>query len=102
MKRLRLRVILMGLWPGAGMAQTTDELINDRRNTDNVTTQSMGYDRKSYRPLAEINRSTVERLVPIWNASLMNDLGELAAPTGRHRHGIEREPAHVPALPVQR
>ena len=81
MKRLRLLVILLGLWPGTGMAQTTDELINDRRNTDNVTTQSIGYDRKSYSPLAEINRSTVERLVPIWNASLMNDLGELAAPT---------------------
>ena len=81
MKRLWLAAILLGVWPGLGMAQTTDELVNDGKNTDNVTTQSMGYDRKSYSPLTHINRSNVHRLVPIWNASLMNDLGELAAPT---------------------
>ena len=62
-------------WP-----QTTDDLVNDGRNTDNVTTQSMGYDRKSYSPLAQINRSNVKRLVPVWSASLMNDAGELSAP----------------------
>ena len=62
-------------------AQTADELVNDGRNTDNVTTQSMGYDRKSYSPLAQINRSNVKRLMPVWSASLMNDGGELSAPT---------------------
>jgi hypothetical protein len=36
---------------------------------------------KSYSPLKQINKSNVKRLVPIWNASLMNDQGELAAPT---------------------
>jgi alcohol dehydrogenase (cytochrome c) len=41
----------------------------------------MGYDRKSYSPLKQINKSNIRRLVPIWNASMMNDLGELAAPT---------------------
>ena len=81
MKRLWLLAILLGGWPGPGMAQTTDELVNDGKNTDNVTTQSMGYDRKSYSPLRQINTSNIKRLVPIWNASLMNDLGELAAPT---------------------
>jgi alcohol dehydrogenase (cytochrome c) len=64
-----------------GFVQTTEELVNDGKNTDNVTTQSMGYDRKSYSPLRQITKSTVKRLVPIWNASVMNDLGELAAPT---------------------
>ena len=63
------------------MAQTTEELVNDGKNTENVTTQSMGYDRKSYSPLKQINKSNVKRLVPVWSASLMNDLGELAAPT---------------------
>jgi alcohol dehydrogenase (cytochrome c) len=58
-----------------------EELLNDGRNTENVLTQSMGYDRKSYSPLKQINKSNVKRLVPIWNASMMNDLGELAAPT---------------------
>ena len=81
MKKLWLLAILLGVWPGVGRAQTTDELINDGQNTDNVLTQSMGYDRKSYSPLDQINKSTVTRLVPIWNASLMNNLGELAAPT---------------------
>jgi alcohol dehydrogenase (cytochrome c) len=62
-------------------AQSVDELVNDGRNTDNVTTQSMGYHRRNYSPLKQINTATVPRLVPIWNASLMNDMGELAAPT---------------------
>ena len=80
MKRFLLSVILLVAWPGAGLAQTTGELINDQESADNVLTLSMGYDRKSYSPLDEINRSNVKRLVPIWNASMSNDLGELAAP----------------------
>src|SRR4026207_522677 len=63
------------------LAQTTADLVNDEKNTENVTTQSMGYDRKSYSPLNQINKTTIKRLVPVWNTSLMNDLGELAAPT---------------------
>src|SRR5439155_1674767 len=49
--------------------------------TENVLTHSMGYDRKSYSPLKQINKSNIKRLVPIWNASMMNDQGELAQPT---------------------
>jgi alcohol dehydrogenase (cytochrome c) len=81
MTNIWLLAILLGLWPGTGSAQTAEELINDSKNTDNVTTESMGYDRKSYSPLKQINTSNVKRLVPIWSASLMNDAGELAAPT---------------------
>ncbi len=77
---LRIAIVLVSC-VGALAAQTTDELVTDGKNTDNVTTQSMGYDRKSYSPLKQINKSTIKRLVPIWNSSLMNDLGELAAPT---------------------
>src|SRR6266566_5410379 len=84
MKKMWLLATLLGFWSGLGVAQTTDELINDGKNTENVTTQSMGYDRKSYSPLKEINTSNVRRLVPIWNSSLMNDQGELAAPTIYH------------------
>src|SRR5215475_4383515 len=62
-------------------AQTTEELNTDGKNANNVVTQSMGLDRKSYSPLKQINKSTVKKLVPIWNASLMNEQGELAAPT---------------------
>src|ERR1700676_4722373 len=81
MKNILLCAALLGLWPVLGHAQTTEELVNDGKNTDNVTTQSMGYDRKSYSPLKQINKSTIKRLVPIWNTSVMNDEGELAAPT---------------------
>jgi alcohol dehydrogenase (cytochrome c) len=81
MKHVWLLVSILGLVSAAGIAQTTEELVNDGRNTENVTTESMGYDRKSYSPLKQINKSNVKRLVPIWSTSLMNDQGELAAPT---------------------
>jgi alcohol dehydrogenase (cytochrome c) len=81
MKKVWLSATLLVFWPALGMAQTTEELVNDGKNTDNVTTQSMGYDRKSYSPLKQINKSNVKRLVPIWSTRLMNDQGELAAPT---------------------
>src|SRR5260370_12892151 len=81
MKNIWLCATLLGFWPALGFAQTTEELVNDGKNTENVTTQSMGYDRKNYSPLKQINKSNVKRLVPIWSTSLMNDQGELAAPT---------------------
>src|SRR2546428_12172304 len=81
MKNTLLLAAFLGLWPAVTPAQTIQELVNDGKNTDNVTTQSMGYDRKSYSPLKQIHRSNVKRLVPVWNASMMNDQGELAAPT---------------------
>src|SRR6202521_4973200 len=81
MKNSWLWGTLLGVWAALGLAQTTEELVNDGKNTENVTTQSMDYDRKSYSPLKQINKSNVKRLVPIWSTSLMNDQGELAAPT---------------------
>ncbi len=80
MKRICLLALVVGTWPGPGIAQTTEELVNDGQNSDNVLTQSLGYDRKSYSPLSQIDRQNVQRLVPIWNTSLMNEQGELAAP----------------------
>ena len=53
----------------------------DARTPEDVTTQSMGFSRQSYSPLKQISKSTVKRLVPVWSTSLMNDMGELAAPT---------------------
>jgi alcohol dehydrogenase (cytochrome c) len=81
MKKVWLLAILLGAYPWSALSQTNEELLNDGRNTENVTTQSMGYDRKSYSPLSQINKGNVRRLVPIWSASLSNDQGELAAPT---------------------
>ena len=62
-------------------AQTAEELLTDGKNTDNVLNFGMGYDLKMWSPLKQINKSNVKRLVPIWNFSLMNDMGELAQPT---------------------
>ncbi len=81
MKKSLVCAALLGFWVAPALSQTTDELNNDGKNTENVLTQSMGYGRKSYSPLHQINKSNVNRLVPIWNSSLMNELGELAAPT---------------------
>jgi len=81
MKSLVLLATLSAVSAGMVSAQTTEDLVNDGRNTENVTTHSMGFDRKNYSPLDQINRATVKRLVPVWNSSLMNDAGELAAPT---------------------
>ena len=78
MKIIGAYVMLFG---ALGSAQTNQDLLNDGKNTENVATQSMGYDRKSYSPLKQINKTNIKRLVPIWNSSLMNDQGELSAPT---------------------
>ena len=81
MNRLWLLAAFLMIGSSAGSMQTSEELVNDGRNTDNVTTQSMGYSRQSYSPLKQINRSTIRKLVPVWSSSLMNESGELAAPT---------------------
>jgi alcohol dehydrogenase (cytochrome c) len=77
----RTLAVCLSWWCLFAIAQTTEELRNVSKNTDNVTTQGMGYDLKNHSPLTQINRSNVKRLVPIWNISLMNDQGELAQPT---------------------
>src|SRR5262245_46637440 len=80
MKRLWLIAAVVCLWSTLPFAQSREELVNDGKNSNNVLTESMGYDRKNYSPLTQINKSNVKRLVPIWSTSLMNDIGELAAP----------------------
>jgi alcohol dehydrogenase (cytochrome c) len=77
----RILAVWLCTWCGVGIAQTTDDLLNKNKNTENVTTQGMGYDLKNYSTLKEINKSTVKRLVPVWSMSLMNELGETAQPT---------------------
>ena len=80
MKTFRLLAFVLAVWVANGVAQTTQDLLNTGKNTDVLTTHSMGYDRKSYSPLRQINRTNVKRLVPVWTTSLWNEMGELAAP----------------------
>jgi alcohol dehydrogenase (cytochrome c) len=80
MKTFRLLVFVLAVWVATGVAQTTNDLLNTGKNPDLVVTHSMGYDRKSYSPLRQINRTNVKRLVPVWTTSVWNEIGELAAP----------------------
>jgi len=80
MKTFRLLAFVLVVWVATGVAQTTQELLNTGKNTDVLTTHSMGYDRKSYSPLRQINKTNVKRLVPVWTTSVWNEMGELAAP----------------------
>ena len=43
MKKMWLLAILLGVSPDSGLAQTTEELVNDGKNTDNVITQSQAH-----------------------------------------------------------
>src|SRR3974390_3778093 len=61
-------------------AQTLDDLKNDGKNTDNILTYGMGYAQQRYSPLNQVNKTTVKRLVPVWNLSLDNNWGEQAQP----------------------
>jgi alcohol dehydrogenase (cytochrome c) len=78
---IKIFALCLGSWCLSCAAQTTEELLNVSNNTENVTTQGMGYDLKNHSALTQINISNVKRLVPIWSMSLMNDQGELAQPT---------------------
>ena len=80
MKNAWVLPIVLILTAAPALAQTGAELVNDPRTPENVLTHSMGYDRNSYSPLAQIDKSNIHRLVPIWSASVMNEFGELAAP----------------------
>src|SRR5678816_4610342 len=80
MKTFRLLASMLAVCVATGVAQTTQDLLNTGKNTDVLTTHSMGYDRKSYSPLRQINRTNVKRLVPVWTTSVWNEMGELAAP----------------------
>jgi len=78
--RTALALLLLALC-GPAAAQTADELLNDGKNPENVTTFGMGYGLNMYSPLKQINKSNVKRLVPAWSFSLMNDVGEHSQPT---------------------
>src|SRR5436305_1570859 len=80
MKHLAIAAILFVVVASSAAAQTIDELNNDGKNTENVLTYGMGYSQQRYSPLKQIDKTTVKRLVPIWNLSLDNQYGEQAQP----------------------
>src|SRR5215207_1563547 len=80
MKKICL-ALLLSAFAAPVCAQTAQELVADGKNTDNVLTFGMGPDLKMWSPLRQINKSNIKRLVPAWNLSLSNDMGELSQPT---------------------
>jgi alcohol dehydrogenase (cytochrome c) len=80
MRRIALAGIFVSLALSPARAQTSDELKNDGKNTDNVLTYGMGYRQNRYSTLKQIDKSNVKRLVPLWNLSLDNPWGEQAQP----------------------
>jgi hypothetical protein len=87
----RFGVLVIGLvigLPAASTEPTTTEINTDGKNPNNVVTQSMGPDRKSYSPLKQINKSSVKKLVPVWNAALSNEQGEARRADGLQRRDV--------------
>jgi alcohol dehydrogenase (cytochrome c) len=80
MKKLYAGLILSCCF-NLSFSQTAQELLDDGKNTENVLSFGMGYDLKMYSPLKQINKSNIKKLVPVWNFSLANDMGELSQPT---------------------
>src|SRR5262249_13765101 len=54
---------LLSCWCGCALAQTAQELIDNGKNSENVTTFGMGYHLNQYSPLSQINKSNVKRLI---------------------------------------
>ena len=84
MKKLLTALIVAGAaFTGIASAQTEAQLRADGTkagNTDNVLTYGMGYHQNRYSPLNQMNKSNIKRLVPVWNVSLDNELGEQGQP----------------------
>ena len=60
----------------AARAQTTEQLTQATKTPADVLINGFAYDAQRYSRLAQVNRGNVKRLVPVWNLSLNNNLGE--------------------------
>jgi alcohol dehydrogenase (cytochrome c) len=81
----RRRAWLAALSAGLALAASTagaqdDADLRASARTDRVLTYGMGYDQGRFSALAQINRATVRRLVPVWNYSLNDNVGEEGQP----------------------
>jgi alcohol dehydrogenase (cytochrome c) len=69
---------------GQAAAQTADQLAKGASDTGNVLNYGMGYNLQRYSPLTQINKTTVKRLVPMWNYSFDDDRSEESQPLVYH------------------
>jgi alcohol dehydrogenase (cytochrome c) len=70
MRSFILPALLAAVLPQAAFAQTAGDLKNAEKTTGSVLVYGMGYSGNRYSPLTQINKDTVNRLVPVWAYSL--------------------------------
>ncbi|MBV8868359.1 MAG: PQQ-binding-like beta-propeller repeat protein, partial [Acetobacteraceae bacterium] len=80
MKAPLLAAALIAMLPLGAYAQSTEELAKGASDTGNVLNYGMGYNLQRFSPLAQINKETVRRLVPVWNYSYDDNRSEESQP----------------------
>ncbi|MCY4237878.1 MAG: PQQ-dependent dehydrogenase, methanol/ethanol family [Rhodospirillaceae bacterium] len=80
MKRLIVAAIALSAAASPAAAQSAKDLENDQKNTNSILTYGMGYGQQRYSPLKQIDKSTVQNLVPVWNYSLASNRGQESHP----------------------
>src|SRR5512139_2905132 len=76
MKRAAIFAAVMAACPALALAQSAADLKNAASTTDRVLTYGMSYSQQRFSPLTQINRQTINRLVPAWSYSLESNNGE--------------------------
>jgi alcohol dehydrogenase (cytochrome c) len=79
-RKLLLAAALAAFLPFTGHAQTAAELTAGTQNTSDILNYGMSYDLQRFSPLAQIDRQTVKRLVPVWNYSYDDNKSEESQP----------------------
>jgi alcohol dehydrogenase (cytochrome c) len=80
MKRLLIAATIAALVPLGAQAQTADELAKGAGNTKAVINYGMGYSLQRHSTLAQINKETVKKLVPVWSYSYDDNRSEESQP----------------------
>jgi alcohol dehydrogenase (cytochrome c) len=76
MRRLFAATAFAVLLPFAAYAQSAQELAKGYDDTKNVLNYGMGYNLQRFSPLAQINKETVKKLVPVWSYSYDDNRSE--------------------------
>ena len=76
MKRAAIFAAVMAACPALAFAQSAADLKNAANTPDRVLTYGMSYSQQRFSTLTQINRQTVNRLVPAWSYSLESNNGE--------------------------
>ena len=79
-ERILISTVFAVLTPLAAWAQTDVDITTAPDRGEKVLSYGMGYHHQRHSVLTEIDKSSVQNLVPVWSVSLENDFGEQAQP----------------------